>query len=215
MSIPYEQTGRSHQKARTRQALVEAARVLIAGGRVPSVEAVAAAAGVSRATAFRYFSSQNALLVAAHPFIEAVSLLDDAAPSDPVERLALVVAAHAQQILELEHQFRTMLRLSLDPSAEEHGHLLLRKGRAIAWIEDALAPLRDSMSDVDVHRVAVAIRSVEGVEAFVWLTDVAALSRPDAIAVMAWSAQALLGAVLNGDLPPAPSNIVASTRSAG
>lgn len=40
--------------------------------------------------------------------------------------------------------------------------------RAIAWIEDALAPLRTSMSDDEVHQLAIAIRSVEGLEAFAW-----------------------------------------------
>ena len=206
LSIPYEQTGRSHQKARTYQALVEAARDLIAQGATPTIDEAAAAAGVSRATAFRYFPNQNALLVAAHPFIDAVSLLDDGAPDDPVERLALVVAAHGQQILELEHQFRTMLRLSLEPGPKRRDELVLRKGRAIAWIEDALTPLRSSMSDDEVHRLAVAIRSVEGIEAFVWLTDIAGLSRRDAIAAMAWSAQALLAAALAGDPPPAFSS---------
>lgn len=206
LSIPYEQTGRSHQKARTYRALVAAARDLIAHGATPTIDEAAAAAGISRATAFRYFPNQNALLVAAHPFIDAVSLLDDGAPDDPVERLALVVAAHGQQILELEHQFRTMLRLSLDPDPERRDQLVLRKGRAIAWIEDALTPLRSSMSDDEVHRLAVAIRSVEGIEAFVWLTDIAGLSRRDAIAAMAWSAQALLAAALAGDPPPAFSS---------
>ena len=40
--------------------------------------------------------------------------------------------------------------------------------RAIAWIEDALAPLRTSTSDDEVHQLAIAIRSVEGLEAFAW-----------------------------------------------
>ena len=47
MSIPYELTGRRAHKARTRGALVEATRHLVAKGLTPSVEeAAAAAAGV-------------------------------------------------------------------------------------------------------------------------------------------------------------------------
>ncbi|HSR82574.1 MAG TPA: TetR family transcriptional regulator [Streptosporangiaceae bacterium] len=58
MSTPYETSGRSAQKARTRDALVAAARDLVtAGGVTPTVEAVAAAASVSRSTAYRYFPS--------------------------------------------------------------------------------------------------------------------------------------------------------------
>jgi AcrR family transcriptional regulator len=68
MSTAYERSGRTHQKARTRAALVAAARSLVAqGGATPTVEEAAAAAAVSRTTAYRYFPSQTALLIAAHP----------------------------------------------------------------------------------------------------------------------------------------------------
>ena len=41
MSIPYEATGRTQQKLRTRRALIDAARALIAGGATPTVEEAA------------------------------------------------------------------------------------------------------------------------------------------------------------------------------
>ncbi|MGI8651841.1 MAG: hypothetical protein ACR2I7_03475 [Geodermatophilaceae bacterium] len=44
--------------------------------------------------------------------------------------------------------------------------------------------------------MAVAIRSASGIEAFVWLTDIAGLSRKDAARLMRWSAQALLRAAI-------------------
>ena len=58
MSIPYELTGRSPQKARTRAALVAAARLLLARGVTPTVEQAAEAAVISRTTAYRYFPNQ-------------------------------------------------------------------------------------------------------------------------------------------------------------
>ena len=67
MSISYEQTGSPGSEARTRQALITAARDLLAQGATPTVEAAAAAASISRATAYRYFPNQHSLLVAAHP----------------------------------------------------------------------------------------------------------------------------------------------------
>ncbi|MET0826166.1 MAG: TetR family transcriptional regulator, partial [Acidimicrobiales bacterium] len=70
----YESTGRTGQKQRTRDALVTAARGLVADGRTPTVEETAEAAGISRTTAYRYFSNQRSLLVAAHPETEATSL---------------------------------------------------------------------------------------------------------------------------------------------
>ena len=90
MAIPYERTGRTHQKARTRNALVDITRTLLASGRTPTVEEAAEAAGISRATAYRYFPNQRALLVAAHPEIDATSVLGADPPADPEARLERV-----------------------------------------------------------------------------------------------------------------------------
>jgi len=68
----------------------------------------------------------------------------------------------------------------------------LRKGRAIAWIEEALAPLRDRMPARNVRRLAIAIRATMGIEALVCMTDVAGLTRPTAAALMRSSAAAPL-----------------------
>jgi AcrR family transcriptional regulator len=196
MSIPYESKGRSDQKRRTRDALIAAARQLVSQGATPTVEAAAQTASVSRATAYRYFPNQHALLVAAHPETYNSSLLPDDAPDDAATRLDLVIDAFARSIVENEAQQRTMLRLSLEANAGKRAPLPLRQGRAVKWIEEALAPLRTDLTDADVHHLALAIRSASGIEALVWLTDVAGLSRDDATDLMRWSARALLRSAL-------------------
>jgi AcrR family transcriptional regulator len=198
MSVPYELSGRRQQKARTREALVSATRELLAQGMSPTVEEAAAAARISRTTAYRYFPNQRALLLAAHPEIQQQSLLPGDAPSDPRARLDLVMDAFTRITIEWEPQLRTSLRLSLEPDAEQP---LLRQGRAIGWIEDALAPLRETHPHLDVHRLAVAIRSATGIEALVWLTDIAGLSRDEAAEVMRGSARAMLQATLINPTP--------------
>ena len=191
MSIPYELNGRVDQKRRTREALVAAARDLVSSGATPTVEAAAEAASISRTTAYRYFPNQRALLVAAHPETGAVSLLPDDAPDDVATRLDLVIEAFTRSTLENEPQQRTMLRLSLDADPVERAQLPLRQGRGIKWIEEALAPLHTEMPEAERHWLALAIRSATGIEALVWLTDVAGLSRDDATDLMRWSARAL------------------------
>ena len=143
MSIPYELTGRVRQKARTRTAMVAATRAALAEGVTPTVEQAAERAGISRTTAYRYFPNQRALLIASYPELDAPSLLDAPAPLDAVARLELVTESIARQVLEHEAELRTMLRLSLESPKPEPDALPLRRGRAIGWIEDALAPLRD------------------------------------------------------------------------
>ena len=194
MSIPYERTGRTTQKARTRAALTDAARTLLAAGGSPSVEDAAEAAGISRATAYRYFPNQRALLVAAHPEVEVTDLLGEDAPQDAHERLDRTVAELVRLTVETEPELRTMLRLSLEPGPPQP--LLLRQGRAIGWIEQALAPLQARLSPAELRRLTLAIRAACGIEALVWLTDVAGLSRSDASELMRWSALALLQTAL-------------------
>lgn len=191
--------GRVRQKLRTRNALIAAARDLIASGASPTVEDAAAAADISRTTAYRYFRNQADLLVAAHPEIERRSLLPATPPEDPAERLEIVVREIQRILIDTEAQQRTMLRLSLEENkASASGEpatkssLLLRQGRAIGWLSDALAPLRARLPKRDVDRLVLAIRATIGIEAFVWLVDVAGLSRKEALATMRWSAGALL-----------------------
>jgi AcrR family transcriptional regulator len=196
MSIPYEQNGRIAQKRRTRDALVAAARDLVAEGEAPTVEAAAEAASISRTTAYRYFPNQRALLSAAHPETATDSLLPDDAPDDVAARLDLVVEAFTRMIVGTEAQQRTMLRLSLEADPVERSQLPLRQGRAIRWIEEALAPLGPDMTEAELHRLAIAIRSATGIEALAWLTDIAGLSRTEATDLMRWSARALLLAAI-------------------
>lgn len=195
MSIPYARSGRTRQKLRTRDALVAATRALIADGVTPTVEDVAARAEISRTTAYRYFPNQRALLVAAHPEITRTSLLGASPPRDPAARLGAVLDEFVRLTLDTEPQLRMALRLSLEPGPTP-ADSPLRSGRAIGWIEDALAPLLGRLSKREMRRIVHAIRSAAGIEALVWLTDVAGLSRAEAAELMKWSAQALLRTAL-------------------
>lgn len=205
MSTSYEHGGRSAQKARTRAALVSAARELVASGVAPTVDGAAAAAAISRSTAYRYFPSTRDLLVAAHPEIIATTMLPPNPPDDPSRRLDAVVENFSAMILDTEAQQRTMLRLSLEATSSERRALPLRQGRAIAWIAEALDNLEGDLSDDETAQLVRAIRATIGIEALVWLVDVAGLSRTEAVALTRWSAQALLRHALTTAPPVGPS----------
>jgi len=192
MSTAYELTGRVRQKQRTRMALVAAARELMAlGGRPPTVGEAAEAASVSRTTAYRYFPTQKSLLLAAHPELEATSMLPRDVGDDPEERVAAAVRGFLAMVVDTEPQQRTMLRLSLEPDTQSR-QLPLRQGRAIGWFTEALEPLADQLGEDAVRRLAIAVRAVSGIESLVWLTDVAGLTREQAVEQMIWSAVALV-----------------------
>jgi AcrR family transcriptional regulator len=187
--------GRTQQKLRTRNALIAAADALIGEGKSPTVEDAAEAAGISRTTAYRYFRNQAELLAAAHPETAKTSLLPPDPPTAPEERLDLVVRELVRIVVARESHYRTMLRLALDPATPRES-LVLRQGRAIGWIEDALAPLRPRLTRAELRRLVLAIRSAVGIEAFVWLVDVGGLSREEAAKTMRWSARTLLRGAL-------------------
>jgi AcrR family transcriptional regulator len=204
VSSSYELGGRTSQKQRTRAALVDAARAMVATGLTPTVEAAAEAASISRTTAYRYFPNQRALLAAAHPETAASTLLPAQPPEGSAARLDVVVEAFTRLIVETELQQRTMLRLSLEARHDEHSSLPLRQGRAIGWITEALEPMRHQLTEGELHALVVAIRATTGIEALVWLTDIAGLSRDEAGALMRWSAQALLERATTSP-PPVPA----------
>ena len=70
----------------------------------------------------------------------------------------------------------------------------------IPWFEEALEPLRERLGDDGVHRLAVALRSVCGIETRVWLSDIAGLDAEAVRALQLWMVDAL--ALRAVDAPP-------------
>jgi AcrR family transcriptional regulator len=85
MNVSRQQAARSEDanqaaergpRARTRRLMLETATRLMQAGATPSVSEVAEAAEVSRATAYRYFPSQAALVHAVVPWCTRWSTKD-------------------------------------------------------------------------------------------------------------------------------------------
>jgi AcrR family transcriptional regulator len=192
MKVPYLHTGRTSQKARTRDALIAAARRLLAEGATPTVEEAAAEASIGRTTAYRYFPNSRALLAATYPEIELRSLLGPDPPEDPQMRLEIMAEDLTRQILEHEPELRAQLRLALEGEPAGGESLPLRRGRRIKWVEEALSPLSGRMPERELRRLVLGICATLGIEALVWLTDMGGLSREEAVEVMRSNARTLL-----------------------
>jgi AcrR family transcriptional regulator len=202
MSEAWQQEGRINQKRRTRAAILAAAGELLEQGQRPTVAEVADAALVSRATAYRYFPTQEYLLFEAA--LESTrsdidrELDEDTPPEDPEARLEMLIHALQQRIVAKEAAFRTMLRLSLEQSPEEERHggeaapFRLRGGGRVRWIEKALAPVRVRLEEPDFRRLVAALSLCMGIEALVVLRDVCALESSEAEEVLRWAARTLL-----------------------
>jgi hypothetical protein len=64
--------------------------------------------------------------------------------------------------------------------------------------------LRKVIPERELHRLALAIRATTGIEAMVWLTDVAGVSREEAVDIMRSSARTLLRSAI-ADANAAPT----------
>lgn len=194
-----EQIGRPNQRTRTRKDLLQAASRLMKQGHSPSLEEIAEEALVSRATAYRYFPSVEALLVEAAVDVatpEPGELFRDDASRDPVERVQRAETAVHDVIIANEPLLRTMLAHSLQRGiqAEESGSLPRRQNRRTPLIEAALAPARDQFKPADLKLLTKALAMIMGPESVVVMKDVLQLDDADARKVKRWAIRALVEA---------------------
>lgn len=193
-------TERINQRYRTRKDLIAAAGQLMKNGRRPSIDEVAGAARVSRATAYRYFPNIEALL--------AEALLDTVTPdgdgvfagdpsADPEARIDKAEAAMHQAVFANEASIRLMLSAAIARAAEAgNGGVPVRQNRRTALIEAALAPARDRFKKGSYAKLRDALALIFGSESMVVFRDVLRVDEKDARAVKSWAVRALVRAAL-------------------
>jgi AcrR family transcriptional regulator len=188
---------RTAQKARTKRDLIAAAVGLIQAGEVPTLDATALAADVSRATAYRYFANHAELLEAAYreaviePFEARLETVN--ASEDPAERLEILTGLLCNSLVENEQALREMLRASVATTGTPGtSDTPLRRGRRPRWIEHALDPVRDELGPAAFDQLISAITAATGIEAMIVLRDIRGLSAEQACQTISWTAQAIL-----------------------
>jgi AcrR family transcriptional regulator len=192
---------RTNQRYRTRKDLIDAAGRLMKNGHKPSLEEVAEAARVSRATAYRYFPSVEALLVeapidAAAPDWETLFAGDGS--EDPEERIDRAEAAMHRLVFDNEGAIRLMLSATLTRAAGEAADdaVPYRQNRRTPLIEAALAPARGRFKKRSYARLRAALAMVFGSESMVVFRDVLRLDEKTARDVKSWAVRALVRAAL-------------------
>jgi AcrR family transcriptional regulator len=197
---------RANQKQRTRGAIVDAAVGLVRKGATPTVAQAAEAAGVSRATAYRYFPTPEDLLIevatvtpAVQPVESVLAQLGDDA--DPETRFVRVQETFNAVVVQEEAQMRTALRAYLDnwlarrQRGVEDGPEL-REGRRMRWLDRVLEPARGTLSAKQRRRLECALALTLGMDGMVVMKDVCRLKDHEARDVLRWAGLALLRAGL-------------------
>jgi AcrR family transcriptional regulator len=190
--------GRVNQKARTRAAILRAVRELTETGAEITMPAVARAALVSEATAYRYFPDLPSLLLEADtgawPAPEQ-ALAAVAGSADPVERVGYAAEFLLTGILARQSMVRAMIAASVT-RPELAGR---RPGHRFALIEHALAPLAGADPAL-LAQLEQGLAVVMSAEALFVLTDLCGLSPAEAVASAVETARALTAAALAGGL---------------
>lgn len=188
-------SGRSAQKRRTRRALVDAAAQLVAEGIVPTVAQAAERADVSRATAYRYFPTQGSLLVhVSTPLEDLRRVLEQADDEDVVHRVELIVRAIAAWCYDNRTVLFELTRAMAEISDE--GLDADRMRHRQYWIDEALLPVRDRLTDEAYARLFGALALFVGPEPIAVMQSVSRLPRDEAIESLAWAATTLVRAQL-------------------
>jgi AcrR family transcriptional regulator len=222
MSISRQSDPRANQKERTRVALVEAASRLLRQGTSPTVAEAAEAAKVSRATAYRYFPTQEALLVEIAqigPATEPIeALLAGPAGDDVEERLLGLLDTFNPIVLNDEAHMRNSLRVYLATWFENRatgGDVApVRAGRRMRWLDEVLEPLRDDLTGLQWRRLRCGLALTLGADAMVVMKDVCGLDDDEEILdALRWTATVVLRAVLDdahpssGEITPGPGQV--------
>ncbi len=193
------ESGRANQKARTREALVDAAIALVGEGKEFSVPEVADLARVSRTTAYNYFPTveslyrQAVLTFVARQDLGFYQLFERS--RDVAARVTAVVEMSDASVNAHEPQYRGLLGVSLE-SHDDDDDVPRRPAYRPKWLSDALEPLREQLDPSAFEQLVSALSLTVGIEAQVTLRDVCGLSAAQARRTKVWAAQALLAAAL-------------------
>ncbi len=193
-----ERVSHACQKHRTRTALVDACRRLIRSGGDVAMPAVAQAAGVSEATAYRHFpdlvSLVNEALTGLWPS-PAEALAPVAASPDPVARIGFACEFLLRGVTSYQGSVRAVIAATITRPAS----VPARPGIRFGLIDQALDPVVTATgrsAAARLGRLKQDLAAVVSAEAFFSLTDLGGLSVDDAIASLVRSAQAITEAGL-------------------
>lgn len=187
--------GRPAQRRRTRRAIIAATMRLLSEGRAPTIDEIAAAAEVARRTVYTHFPTLDQLILDATMGALADSEVEaefepDADAADRVDTIVETLYRHADEWLPLGRRAVALTAAAPPTDGPRRGH------RRVDWIERAVEPLRDRLSDEQYDRLVSSLCIVLGWEAMIVLQDIRGHDRLRGREVNAWAAQALVRAML-------------------
>ncbi|VCE91229.1 TetR family transcriptional regulator [Burkholderia pseudomallei] len=194
----------SETRTQTRELLLQTALSMLEQGWFPSITELANASGVSRATAYRYFPSQAALVS---------TVVDESlGPVLQWQPTSTSVEARVNELLDFayprmeqhEGALRAALQVALHQWANERARRAqdepkYRRGNRRRLLTLAVEPMvRAGVDPAVAERLAQALSLLYGTEAMVVLKDIWGLDFRQFMNVIKWMSSALVRATLAG-----------------
>lgn len=183
-------------RSRTRRLLIETAMRLFDNDIFPSVTDVAQHAQLSRATAYRYFPTQSALVSAV--MAEIISPIKNWQPTeqDAGGRINELLGFAFPRMLKHEGTLRAALHLSLSQWAQSEPAVpdkeKLVRGNRKAILAQVIEPLKKEMPAPLVERVMRSLSLVYGSEIFLVMKDIWGCDNDELQDIGKWIAKAIL-----------------------
>ncbi|AVJ20191.1 TetR/AcrR family transcriptional regulator [Serratia rhizosphaerae] len=182
----------THTRARTRKLLLASAMELYDDGAFPSITELAAHAQVSRATAYRYFPTQSALITAVVAESLGPILQWEPNDDDALLRIQQLLAFAYPQMEQHEGALRAALQLSLQQWANATPGEKFVRGNRKRLLKLAVEPLQDKLPPEALQRVIHAFSLIYGSEVFLVLKDIWGLELSGIQDVTQWMAKAII-----------------------
>ncbi|AUQ43653.1 TetR/AcrR family transcriptional regulator [Yersinia ruckeri] len=165
-------------------------------GAFPSITEVANEAKVSRATAYRYFPTQSALVSALVTESLGPILAWQPTQPDAGQRVAELLSFAYPRMLQHEAVLRAALHLSLQQWADARCHSdsteKLVRGNRKRLLKLAMEPMEGKLSPEALQRVIHALSLIYGSEVFMVLKDIWHLEDDAIQDVTQWMGKAIL-----------------------
>ena len=194
-------------RARTYRQLIDAGMRLVQQRGLVTVAEVAAAAEVSRATAYRYFPTHGKLITALVEESLGPVRRFESIEQDGHARLTDLFVQTFPRFKEFEAQLRAALQLSLEHWALAQAGALkeeqFRRGHRSHILDRAAAPLRKRLGAPTYARLMRALSVVYGIEPYIVLKDVWNATDREIESVSHWMLDALVDAALRDAGMPA------------
>jgi AcrR family transcriptional regulator len=191
MKNEYLRRGRTAQKQKTREKILQAAHRLQHKGGEFTLEKVAERAGISRATIYRYYSNKDVLSAEAVLDMRTRSpeqiLLDQKDGS--LEEAFLGIQEYYNQLAQdNERAFRKYLSVLLD----EDNQVNERGARRVRTLTGAMDKYEVPLSQEEKKKLVYLATLMMGIEALIVTRDVCRLDENESKEVLKWGLNTLL-----------------------